>query len=104
MTILMSNTYTYDREADKLNHNFTGFIGAFDTREKAMEVWNDTLREFGVPEDKLQMFAPSEIIGNQFVPVNEIGKWAEKVEDVRFTIELMSKDTEMNKVWRKEDI
>lgn len=101
MTILMSNVYGYDAESG-ISHIATGFIGAFDSREKAMDVWNDTLKEKGVPESKFQEFAPSCILGNQFIQVDRNGKWTEDKGDVEFIIELMSVDTEMNKVKRME--
>ena len=102
MTILMSNTYVYDKETSEAVHVVTGFIGAFDSREKAMDVWNNTLKDFGVSEDMIPEFGPSCIIGNRFIPIDMNGKFVEDIDDAEFIIELMSKDTEMNKVWESE--
>ena len=102
MTSLMSNVYNYMKETDKMEHMVTGFIGVFDSREKAMNVWNDTLIELGVPSGRVHEYAPGEGIGHRFILLNMNGKMAEKMEDVEFIIELMIKDSELNEVLKNE--
>ena len=102
MTSLMSNTYLYDREKDKLEHVVTGFIGVFDSRKRALNVWNDTLVELCVPKERIYEYQPLEGISNRFVLLDIDGKMTDKGEDVDFVIELMIKDSELNEVLKNE--
>ena len=97
MTVIMSNTYVCD-ETNNVKQAFTGLIGVFESREKGIEVWNSTLRKIGVPEDELDDFQPGEGIKNTVIMLDENGKFTDDMDKVMFFLELMIKDTEMNKI------
>ncbi len=97
MTVLASNTY-FKMEDGTFQQMVTGIIGVFEDRNYAMKVWNDKLKELDVPEEEFDNYGPLDPIGNTLVELDENGKWTDDDEKVKFAIELMSKDTEMNKV------
>jgi hypothetical protein len=102
MVVMMSNVYVVGEnyETEQL---LTGFVGAFENRETFKNVWNDTLKKFGVPEDKFEEYQPRSEIGNTFVPLGNDEKFIEDVDNLEFVVELMSKETEMNKVWTPDE-
>lgn len=97
MFVMISNTYMVD-EVDGLTHVVTEIVGVFETREIFQKVWNDTLKNIGVPEEEFEEYQPGDIIGNTFVPIGSDRKYTENQDDAEWIIELGSKEIEMNKV------
>ena len=102
MIILMSDTYMYDRSTDKTDHVVTGLIGAFETEEKAIEVWNEQLKEMGVPEELFIDSIEDGFYGQRSYTVDMDGQYTDDIDNVEFIIYIMSKKTELNKVLTNE--
>lgn len=103
MTVLMSNTYVYDKEEGTQEHVVTGLVGVFEDRAKAMPVWNDNLKTIGVPDEVAETLDPKDTTYHAFVSLDENGKYTDDVEKCEFIIELMIKDTELNKILKPGD-
>ena len=103
MTSLMSNVYWLNKEEDRLEHLVTGLIGVFDSRERAIKVWNDKLIELGIPEDRLYEYAPTKELEHRIILLNDDGKAeTEHVDNARIVFQLMIKDSELNEVLTNE--
>lgn len=103
MTVLMTNTYVYDKEEGTQEHVVTGLVGVFEDRAKAMPVWNNNLKEIGVPDEVAETLDPKDTTYHVFVSLDENGKYTEDEDKVEFIIEFMIKDTELNRVLRAGD-
>lgn len=100
MVIIMSNTYLMNDDGS-VQHLFTGVIGVFDTKDKAMNAWCGKLEELGIPDWEQINYAP-DVAGRTLIRIGEDGKYIDGIMGY-YAIELMSVETEMNKVLGTED-
>ena len=100
MKVVMSNLYLINGNVIP-QHLLTGLIGVFDTREKMMDVWSGKLNELGIPDWEQKNYLP-DVAGRTEIKIDENGKYIDGIMGC-YVLELMSVDTEMNKVLGVKD-
>ena len=94
MTVLMSNIYQIMDDGVDLRHLATGFIGVFETTEKATTAWNEVLKSIEVPSNKEYLY---DSIGHTYLKLDANGKWVPSCsEKAVYVLELMNKQAKLD--------
>ena len=100
MTVIMSNLYLLNNDMS-VQHLLTGLIGVFSTRELAMKAWDGKMEELGIPDWERKNYEP-DVAGRTMIIITEDGKYIDGILG-EYVLELMSIDTEMEKVLGPQD-
>lgn len=104
MTVLLSNTYQLEEDGIGLGAVVTGFIGAFEDKEMARNVWKDILKEWGMPDDMIRLHSlDGHLDENTYLKLDENEKYVPSynTKDAKYLIELMTVVCDVNKVYRR---